>query len=350
MKRSLLCGAGLVTLCLTAHTWHKEPRRAPMPDERLLLSTPRQEYLLGEPVLFELRLRNIGKEPIKVVQLTVTPDQYEAPLWISRNDEPFREFTPNVEIDKVLKRRVIPLGTGESLEYSYRVVGAPKNSLERAFPVATEYQVYADFPLYLAGAPRSVQIASNVVKVHVKDPIGEDAKVWEELNHAAFLSLLQVEHPYGKPDVPMKMAKILRSYPTSGYAPALRHALSKVYFHHRLDLPEADQELLAISLGINRVEALSDDRLQARRMGVFDKDTPFAEVLKAFSALGVPLDAAPELLNKKVSLPDAYGSIRLAMRWLSDELEASWERRGKGYLLVPFDASKPKPLRVKGSN
>lgn len=206
------------------------------------------------------------------------------------------------------------------------------------------------YPLWLEGASETERIKSNIVAVRIKQPAGEDAKVWEQLSDPSLLTLLQVEMMHGVPnDAPMKIAKLLRSFPASGYAVALRHALSKTYFRSRLDLAEKDQELLAQSLDIAHVETIADERLAAlRKDRVLEKEIPLGTVLASLGKSGISFGAAPELLGKKVTLLDAYGSLRLSMRSLSDDLEATWERRRDGYFLAPYDPANPKRLKVKG--
>lgn len=93
-------------------------------DNRVSLTTPRLEYLLGEPVLLDLKFRNHSKMDIKVVKTIIGASRYEAPVWRAREDEPFREFFPQVT-DLLITRGVDTLKAGESLDYKYRVVGAP---------------------------------------------------------------------------------------------------------------------------------------------------------------------------------------------------------------------------------
>ena len=102
--------------------------------------------------------------------------------------------------------------------------------------------------------------------------------------------------------------------------------------------------------GRKTIDPGADERLDGRQTEVLEKDLPLDKVLASLTKLGVPLDAAPELKARKVALLSIFLTLRDNMRYLSDELEATWERRGDGYYLVPFDATKSKPLRVKGGD
>lgn len=331
---------------------------APDPDERLALSLPRRDYLLGEPIPFDLSFRNLGKGIIKVVECIVEPGHYEARVWIAPDGEPFQPFFPNVTDWKV-SRRVFSVGPGDDLKYQYRVIGAPWPKFRFAFAKPGKYRVYVLYPLWVWGAQQTVNIASNVVQVTIKPPLGEDAQVWRKLNDPSFLTILQIERVYkDNSGDALKMAELLRDYPDSGYTPALRHALAKIYFNHRLYLAEKDQLRLAQTLGITYVDAIDDARLEARRKdqlkkgtSLIEKETPLAKVLDLMSEIGVPFDSAPELKDRKVNIGRAYYKLRLGMRQLSDELEASWERRGDGYFLVPFQAApekRPEKKRKRG--
>jgi len=322
---------------------------APQQDERLTLTTQRKEYLLGEPVIFKLIFRNTSKEIVKVAELVVTPGEYETPLRIAEEGSAFREFSPNLGTVCLIGRRAFPLGWGETLNYDYRVLGKPSREFQFAFPRAGNYRVYLEFPLSIAEGGGAGTITSNVLEVRVNQPAGDDLKTWQDLNNREFLALLQLEAvDKERKDVPMKLAKLLRSHPTSGYAPAMRHVLARIYFRHRLDLATEDQERLAQTLDISNVETLADDRLETRRAELLEKEIPLDKVLASLTKLGVPLDAAPDLKTKKVTLIDSYFTLRLSMRSLSDDLEASWERRGNGYYLVPFDPTKDRGFKPKG--
>ena len=317
-------------------------RAQPEPDERLPLKTPRREYLLGEPVELELKLRNHAKEVMKVVEVFVEPATYEAPVWISRGNEPFAEFRPSTKAFK-RKRQVFSLNFGEDLEFNYRVVGMPGPEVRLAFPKPGDYRVFVKFPLYLAGAAQSVEIASNVVAVRVTEPKGKDAELWNKLKDPQFMSLLQVETvDKNHPKTPLRLAELLRDNPTSGYAVAIRHALAKVYFHDRLGLASKDQVHLAGSLKIVHVDGIADDRLNATRKVPLEEKTPLGKVLTSLSKEGVTLNAADELKARIVTVSSAHSTVRLAMRSLSDQLEASWETRGNGYALVRFNATTSK--------
>lgn len=335
------CCLFFVLACDCSHSAVQFPP-APQADERLKLSTPRASYLLGEPVPLELVIRNNSKETIKLVQTFAE----EVSMWISRAGEDFRPFQRNT-MPKYRDRQVLHLAPGGRFALSFRVLRESGRDFKLAMPEPGEYRIYAEFPLWLFGG-KQVATVSNVVPVSIKQPEGEDAQVWEQLKDPSFLRVL----PNGgvldqQKDLPMKMAKLMRSYPASAYAPAMRHALAKTYFRRRLGLPEKDQEQLAQSLDIARVEALADERLEARRHEVLEQDIPLDKVLASLNKVGVPLDAAPELKAKKVNLIDAYFTLRGSMRSLSDDLEASWERRGNGYYLVPFDANSPKRFKDK---
>lgn len=321
---------------------------APKPDKRVTLTTVRRDYLLGEPVLLELTFRNLSKVNMKVEENLVGPLRYDAPLWIARDGARFQEFSPNGAPDAKGGRRPIVLAPGGSLTYTYRVVVALSPEFQLALAKPGNYRVYAVYPY-------QVKIASNIVEVRIKEPAGEDAKVWQKLNERSLLTLLQTDTAYQQSnEVPLKMADLLGKYPTSGYAPGMRHTLSKVYFHQRkvIALPEQDQMKIGSVLGINTVRSFNDKRLGVRRKD-FPTETgatllekrPVDQVLKVLSeASGVVLDAPKEI--KSSTAECSVVLVGECMQSISDQLEASWERRGDGYFLVPFDANKqvkPRP-------
>jgi hypothetical protein len=324
---------------------------APEPDKRLTLTASRRDYLLGEPVVLDLTFRNHLLEDMRVLEVFVEPGHYEAPLWIAREGDRFQEFSPNIAIWK-RTRRVIALPPGESLTYKYRAMAAPWRRFRLAFPTPGTYRVYAVYPLYTSGARQTVELASNAVDVHVKEPQGEDARTWQQLNNPALLALLQTEEIDERAThVPTKLAEILYASPKGGYAPALRHVLSKIAPVMRDKLSFAEAKRWGESLGIDGFARLEDDptdkRLDAILKQAFEREMTVEEFLKSLSqAGGLPLDTTPEIKTKTRRMAESVRSVRESMRILRRAYDASWERRGDGYVLVPF---RPDPAFKKGT-
>jgi len=334
MEKCWLCCSCLLGFVSLACGGHSERQKAPPADPRLMVSTARAQYLLGEPVPFDLTFRNNSNDVIEVVE--VFPD--EIPLWIASEAMPFERF-PRVSAIAKRDRRLISLRPGNVLNLQFRA--SVSFQYELAFPKSGDYQVYAVFPLYVSGSSGSVDISSNTVELRVREPQGLDLQVWAKLKDPSFLALLSHGHVnQQKKDVPLEMARVLEAHPKSGYAPAMRYALSKVYFHQRFGLPEKEQESLAKILGITHVEKLSDERLKGLRKESLEKRALLSDILVSLSKYGVTFDASPELKKREASISDSAITLRLSMRSLSDELEASWVRRGGGYFLVPFEADK----------
>jgi hypothetical protein len=319
-------------------------------DSRLTLSTPRRDYLLGEPVVLELALRNTSKEAIKLVEIFVEPLYYEATLWIARNDRTFEQFHSNAVIPKT-KRRTLVLGPGDALKYHYRVVGTPWPKFRFAFPAPGDYRVYVVYPLWVVGVQETTNIKSNIVAVRIKQPEGEDAKVWEELKNPSLLTLLQTESvPEGWENEVRQLGKLLHTQPKSGYAPALRHLLVKLAprMHGSLSFDEATRwgEMLGIKGFAWVEEDPADNRLDAIRKDSFMKETSVGDVLKSLSkASGAMLEAPPETKAKTIRIADSQASVRECMRTLRHF--GAWERRGDGYFLAPIQPSADKPKNAK---
>jgi hypothetical protein len=329
---------------------------APEPDKRVTLETQRRDYLLGEPVVLDLRFRNLSNETIKVVEVFVEPTYYEAPLWISRQGEQFQTFRPNTEIAK-RERRTLVLKPMGSLTYKYRVVGVPSNEVRLALPKSGAYRVYSLYPLYVAGgSPQSRELPSNVVEIRIQEPSGEDAKVWQQLRRdPALISLLQAEAVDEEhKDTPVRMAEILIAYPASRYAPALRHALLKVVPRLKDSVSFEQASRLADILGIKDFARAEDDpkekRLDAIRKESFMQHTTVGHVLRSLSKdSGLALDSTPPLKSRTIRMADSLATVRDCMRTLRSAVDGAWERRGEGYFLVPVDADKiadPKQSKV----
>lgn len=350
-----LAVAGAYRYVMLAEAAPDGVRVAPQPDQRLNLSTHRADYLLGEPVQLQLTFRNIGKETVNLTPFAHTPDHYFAPVWIAPEAQEFREFVPNEGTCPGFREGLWVLKPSDSLAFEYRVLAGPRSGFALAFPKPGEYRVFADYPMW--GKDR--RIASNVVKVRVKPPVAEDAKVWAQMNQPAMLRLLQMQaFAKGREDAAVaKMVKLLETYPNSGYAPSMRYTLGKVYFRQRWSLTEADRKRLGEVLGIREVASFEDKRLGARikhtdfdptSLSVDEINSKLARsvgqmLLEMREATGLTFDAPQEL--KSLLAPSIGLSVEECMRLLSDHFEACWERRGDSYLLSLFD-----PDAIKGAH
>jgi hypothetical protein len=191
------------------------------------------------------------------------------------------------------------------------------------------------------GDDETKHIPSNIVHVRIKQPVGIDAKVWQELNNPALLTFLQTESAAETPlEVPLKIANLLHNYSDSGYAPGLRLVLSKVAPELRDKLAFAEAKHWGEMLGIKGFARLEDDpadkRLEATRKDSFEQEMTVEQVLRSLSrSSGVKLDAPPAIKAKTLRIADSVASVRACMRILRRGLDASWERRGDGYFLTP---------------
>lgn len=164
MKRDH-CGGwlALAGLVITAGCNDSPSPPAPRADKGVILAALDRDYLLGESVVLKLQLINQNEERIRVVEVFIEPEHYEAPLWIARDGQPFQEFNPGRTRYKK-DRHVSPLKPNEALLYGYRAVGVPGPKFRLAFPAPGAYRVYAVYPLYLAGGPpQSIPLTSNVI-------------------------------------------------------------------------------------------------------------------------------------------------------------------------------------------
>src|SRR5437773_2689904 len=89
---------------------------APPADERLALSAPGREFLLGEPVVLDLRFRNRSKDSVKVLEVFAEPGGYEAPIYIAHERDEFMEFRPNFRPVGKRVRRMLELSSEGVLE------------------------------------------------------------------------------------------------------------------------------------------------------------------------------------------------------------------------------------------
>lgn len=311
---------------------------APEADPRFTLSARRASFLLGEPVLLDLRFRNTSQDAINV-RYTFRASSYEAPLFISRDGERYREFPIGRE---PLKREgeEVTLGPNQALKYHYDVLGYG-SPYKLAFAKAGTYRVYAVYPIWFAGAAGTVDITSNVVEIRILESKGQDTEVWRELEDPEFVTRFAVPER-NKAEV-LRLAGILRKHPDSGYAAALRQDLARFYFRPRYRLSAVERLQMSKLLGVTDVEAIADERLERKRPPEAGAAVGLDKILDSLSREGVHLEAVPGLMDEKITLRGPCTTIRECMRYLSDALEASWERRDSGYCLMPFNPDGARP-------
>lgn len=319
---------------------------AVQPWPRVVLSSPNEEYVLGEPVLLTVNVTNVSKNNIEAWEIFVEGCEPEIRISISRDGVGFEPCQIGILPTVYREREIKILRPRKSWRYDLRLVYRREASNKLAFGEPGQYWVKARYPLML-GEFRPVKredIDSNVLKIHVNEPKEIDATVWQKIRSPEYVHFLQVGWPpHGEDHVPMKVLKLLRTISTSSYHPALRDGLEKYYHHRRFQVhAEYRAELRQLEtirsfLGISKDQAglfADDRRLDIEITYHFPKPTLLEDVFKQISRQsGVTLEVAPELQEIRVSSLKRTRPLRAFMASRT-EYYARWIRSGDGYRLV----------------
>ncbi len=323
------------------------------------LSSPHEEYLLGESVPLELEIRNtIGRE----IEGCRTSDRFIG-LIVTRKGE---------------KREVIDIregwigavgGTSGKLApakcwtYHLRafqqcrsevVDGAPIcDSL--AFPEPGDYTIQVRFPLSAAvvgdeGIINRRNIASNTIHVSVVSPTGDDERVFEAISDPQTREFIRTRlFPAQGMSMAVKLARLIEDHPKSGYRNCLKDTL--IDFAHRYPLHPgtSEAEVVRLAAGLPDLRFFPDDpRLEANISLNLPDGLPVRLVLEFIKKQSeLSLSASPHFMQNQVQrkMFKWERSIRETMLALSDDLRFSgmvrdptlsvklWVRRGEGYFL-----------------
>src|SRR5262249_40098385 len=144
------------------------------------LSTPKPEYLLGEPVILDMTLTNNTEQAVTIVKPLLHHDtDYDTiPVYISQDGKAFERFLFSPDLTDDLKREIGYIKTLEprqSLTYQTWVLCEFRNGRKLAFDKPGTYFIRTRYSL---NAGVLVHLESNVIEVKIKQPEGNDAVVW----------------------------------------------------------------------------------------------------------------------------------------------------------------------------
>lgn len=318
------------------------------------LSTPRRQYLPGEPVLLDVAIRNTTPHPISAAR---TPDVYNyIRVFVGRKDQADRLINQAAERAKVGLTRTV-LKPDEPWTYQLRVLNdfrfAPDGQIDRdlAFPGPGTYTAKIEYPL-IGAIPEAGTISvpnksygSNSIQVQIQTPQGEDIEVFEAIKDWNTRYFLQNSRPLAREgnsrEAVRKVARLLKEYPRSGYRDALRRALLEYYRKSLINNDPEDpvREEVRSVLGEpdNRLFP-HDERLGQELVLNSPSGTRFRNILASLQdRTGVPLAASPYYRRDEARegfLPGRTWTLRKLMRFTGPLQDgAAWVRRGEGYYL-----------------
>jgi len=212
-----------ITLCVTALSLSAERREL---DVFLVLQ--KEQYVVGEPVLLDVRLKNLGTRDLPA---WVDALSYQIETYVRRGSGAFLQYSlGDFDLLKI-SPSVESVAPGQSKRYTLRILYTWYSRETRgrrsrlAFETPGEYDVKVVYPLF----PKRDKFESNVIQIRVVKPEGTDATVWARLNHRDLLHFLQTGVDPETSDVVDEILYVLTEFPNSTYCPAIRWALENHY-------------------------------------------------------------------------------------------------------------------------
>ena len=154
------------------------------------LEPEKTTYLVGEPVMFRVVLKNNTR---KDIQAWVEALQNQVQIFLS-DGKRFNRFEDGMQLAiKVLPstEKIKPNGT-KIYQFKVLYTASPKEPEKGklAFPKPGTYCIQAKYPLF----PDRKMFESNLAHITVKKPAGDDAKIWQKINRPSVLRFLQSGH------------------------------------------------------------------------------------------------------------------------------------------------------------
>jgi hypothetical protein len=333
---------------------------------RVTLTTPDDEYVLGETVQLKVSVTNTTNKTITAMTVYVEDSEPEIEIYISKDRDKYERYRMGIYPSVTRTRQTRVLKPSDSWQYTLRVVYGSKAKSRLAFPKPGTYRIKVRYPLFRAlpppkrkGSYKREEYESNAIRIRIKQPEGIDLKVWKQIQSPHFLYFLQSGYTKRHhEDDPRRAVKILKSVPKSSYADDLRWALKTYYYRDRREAKylwkikddEAHQIRGVTGITVPPPQPFPNDmRLSQMITCDFPQQTPLQEVLQVVSRqCGVTLRLHPLLRVRTMSSVRITLPLRKFMRDRAAH-KAEWVRQGEGYLLKPADGQGKKKSQTDKS-
>jgi hypothetical protein len=205
------------------------------------LEPKQSECVLGVPTEFTASISNVSSVPVETTDCALRPYCAMMIPLISEDGSTFREFRgPEWDLGKTmdLVPGKITLKPGTKVQGSFillwdRPTDASKHAPtdDFAFPHVGTYFVKIKVASNLG------ELMSNVVRVVVRQPRGDDAAIWEALKADKGLARYY-GFPDGTPGEGEKLQQLLNKYPNSSHVASMKKALA-VYARQQAEIDAA---------------------------------------------------------------------------------------------------------------
>ena len=327
-------------LCRDAPTLGKQPVADRQRSVTLVLAKDR--HLPGDPVVLELQYRNLRQTVRLVAQDWLDSDEPPFDIFTSSNESGYSLFRFGLSRRQLLDVPRWEFKPGDVWKHELRVLYSRMKGGTLAFPKpGTYFLKTGDQP------PDALtwHAESNVLKIHIEEPAGIDAKVWGQMQDRRVYSLLQsgsfapkpqpdLDPPWADRDTVLLIARLLKEHPETRYRAAFGWSLRRVYFRQGLELTADERQAVREALGIIDVHTHADPRLDIMVRGVRDREWLLGDLLATLSEqTRTPLDAPVEMKRQKVRLSIGDGNLRRAMATISIHFRTPWWPLGRGFVL-----------------
>jgi hypothetical protein len=280
---------------------------------KLVLHSAKSSYLVDEPLLLSVAVRNDGDTAVEMPMLLDLNARYLRLCQVMQGQKPMY-YDPGVFISMALPTSGIILGPGE--EYStrlwlaaYPIGGKSLLAAPGRYTLFVRYELPKEFP----GGP--IALRSSDAQINVMAPVGE-----EQVAHGLFTTDGKNKTPWAYPQTQTLMkarlqryAALVSKYPSSAYAPyALSTYAADLY--GMATLPES------ATTRKDQLEYLRQSMLQYRRFVEVTSQTPLearalADYGRSLARLG-DADSAAKAFESALICPTATTTERYeALSW-----------------------------------
>jgi hypothetical protein len=204
------------------------------------LESTQTEWVLGVPVEFTVSVRNISNRTVRT-RLTLYPEDGYLSFLISEDGSNFHRYTGSYNWGETIDMipGLVTLKPGQAEQAAFSVlwdlpIGPARHHPMKGFAFLHPGTYFVEVRILVCDVG---DLTSNVVRIVVLEPHGEDVGVWEALKADKELALY---YGYPRPGgavqaVVERLQKLLYRYPHSSHTAAMRKALD-VYAKHKAEM------------------------------------------------------------------------------------------------------------------
>jgi len=195
---------------------------------RASLEPKQSEWVLGVPVEFTASVTNVSSAPVQTYS-NLSPLWVGISFFISEDGSTFHAFDgPEWDLGKTMD--IIPgtitLKPGTNVRASFILLwNGPTDTTKQAPTDGFAFSHAGTYFVKVRASSHFGDLISNVVRVAIRQPQGDDAAIWEVLKSDKGLARY-----YGFPDGAIiqgeKLQQLLNKYPNSSHAASMKKALA----------------------------------------------------------------------------------------------------------------------------